>query len=80
MRTLIAAQNRRSEDGDIVLLDEPTSNMDQKTESDMRMIVREEFANYTVITVSHRLDAASDADIIVPMDGGKIVEVQISKH
>jgi ATP-binding cassette, subfamily C (CFTR/MRP), member 1 len=74
-RALLAVQNRGAHGG-IVLLDEPTSSVDQGTELDMRRIVKEEFARYTIITVSHRLDAASDADVVMLMEGGKVVEVK----
>lgn len=74
-RALLTAQNLRAEGG-IVLLDEPTSSVDGATEVDIRRIVREEFARHTIVLVSHRLDAARDADIVVLMEGGKVVEVR----
>ncbi|KAJ5598777.1 hypothetical protein N7537_008861 [Penicillium hordei] len=74
-RALLAVQNIRAEGG-IVLLDEPTSSVDGGTEVDIQRIVREEFARHTIILVSHRLDAARDADIVVLMEGGKVAEVR----
>ncbi|KND86291.1 ATP-binding cassette sub-family C member 9 [Tolypocladium ophioglossoides CBS 100239] len=73
-RALLAVRNRQSEGG-IVLLDEPTSGVDVLTDVDMRRIVREGFAGYTIVTVSHRLAASSDADVVVRIIGGKVAEV-----
>ncbi|OQE46818.1 hypothetical protein PENCOP_c001G04282 [Penicillium coprophilum] len=61
--------------GGILLLDEVSSSVDQKTERIMQEIIRTEFRNYTVIAVSHRLDMIMDFDRVVVMDTGNIVEV-----
>jgi ATP-binding cassette subfamily C (CFTR/MRP) protein 1 len=42
---------------------------------DMGNIVRDEFGGYTIVTVSHRLDAMGDVDVVVRMDNGRVVEV-----
>lgn len=59
----------------ILLLDEATSNVDAETDKIIQSIVREEFAQHTVITIAHKLNTIRDADTIVVMDKGKIVEV-----
>lgn len=74
-QALLAVQNKRA-GGGIVLLDEPTSSVDGGTEVDMQKIVREEFARHTIVLVSHRLDAARDADIVVLMESGRVAEVR----
>ncbi|KAJ5957023.1 hypothetical protein N7501_011302 [Penicillium viridicatum] len=74
-RALLAVQSIKAEGG-IVLLDEPTSSVDGETEVDIQRIVREEFAKHTIVLVSHRLDAAMDADIVVVMEGGMVTEVR----
>ncbi|GJN76137.1 hypothetical protein PLICBS_010249 [Purpureocillium lilacinum] len=73
-RALLTVQRRQSSGG-IVLMDEPTSSVDEETDAKVRGIVAEEFARYTILTVSHRLDAARDADVVVRMDGGGVVEM-----
>ncbi|KAJ5266795.1 P-loop containing nucleoside triphosphate hydrolase protein [Penicillium angulare] len=64
----------RSSRGRLVLLDEATGNVDQETDKWVQQIVRDEFQGYTTIVVAHRLETISDADSIVVMNQGKIVE------
>jgi ATP-binding cassette, subfamily C (CFTR/MRP), member 1 len=74
-RAILSKQVRTGKAAGVVLLDEPTSSMGDETDVLMRQVVAEEFAGYTIVTVSHRLDAAKDADVIVRMAGGKVVEL-----
>ncbi|KAI3325328.1 ABC transporter [Xylariaceae sp. AK1471] len=59
----------------ILLLDEATSNVDTRTDELMQRIIREEFTQHTIITIAHRLHTIRDADTIIVMDKGKVVEV-----
>ncbi|KAH8194638.1 hypothetical protein TruAng_011196 [Truncatella angustata] len=59
----------------ILILDEATSNVDSKTDELMQRIIREEFAKHTILTVAHRLDTIRDADIILVMDKGQLIEI-----
>ncbi|KAJ5752420.1 hypothetical protein N7520_009337 [Penicillium odoratum] len=61
--------------GGILILDEVSSSVDRETERVMQEAIRTEFKNYTVISVSHRLDMIMDFDRVVVMDTGEIVEV-----
>jgi ABC-type multidrug transport system fused ATPase/permease subunit len=58
----------------MLLLDEVSSSVDAETERSMQEIIRNEFQEYTVVSVSHRLDMIMDFDRIFVMDAGKIVE------
>ncbi|TQV93218.1 ABC multidrug transporter [Cordyceps javanica] len=60
--------------GRLVLLDEATSSVDTETDKLMQGILREDFQDYTVITVAHRLDTIMDSDVVLAMHGGKLVE------
>jgi len=59
----------------ILILDEATSNVDGDTDKLIQEIIREEFKGYTILTVAHRLDSIRDADLILVLDKGRVVEV-----
>ena len=60
--------------GGLLLLDEITSNADSETEQQVQTILRDEFASYTVIIVTHRQHMAMDCDRVIVIDAGTVVE------
>ncbi|MFG6378990.1 MAG: ABC transporter ATP-binding protein/permease [Lachnospiraceae bacterium] len=58
----------------ILILDEATSNVDTRTEKAIQDAMHLVMQNRTSIVIAHRLSTIRDADIIVVMDHGKIVE------
>lgn len=58
----------------ILLLDEATSALDSKTESRILSALTRVRHNRTTIMVAHRLSAARQADVIIVMEEGKMVE------
>lgn len=58
----------------ILILDEATSNVDTRTEKAIQDAMQLIMKNRTSIIIAHRLSTIRDADIIVVMDKGGIVE------
>ncbi len=58
----------------ILLLDEATSALDTQTEMEIQAELRGLAQGRTVITIAHRLSTIADADVIVVLEDGKIVE------
>ena len=67
-RTLLAAPP-------ILLLDEPTSNLDARNEAALRQAIDTVAARHTLLIVAHRLSTVVDADQTVVLDGGRVVAV-----
>lgn len=61
--------------GGLLLLDEFSSGVDHNTDREMQKIIWDEFADYTVVMVSHRLEMFVDLDQVIMMEAGRIVEM-----
>ncbi|MEV6398953.1 ABC transporter ATP-binding protein [Streptomyces sp. NPDC051907] len=59
---------------DLLILDEPSAGLDAQAEHEIHRRLREHRAGRTSLLVSHRLGAVREADAIVVLDGGRIVE------
>jgi ATP-binding cassette subfamily C (CFTR/MRP) protein 4 len=58
----------------IVIMDEVTASVDQKTEKMIHKIVKKELACCTVIMITHKLDYVLEFDKVIVLDRGGIVE------
>lgn len=58
----------------VLILDDSTSAVDTKTDSQIRRAFREEIPDTTKIIIAQRTSSVEDADIILVMEGGRIVE------
>ena len=58
----------------IMLCDEPTSSLDSHTEADIMANLKEVGRDTTTIIIAHRLSTIQDADEIIVLHEGKVVE------
>ena len=74
-RQRIAIARAFLKDAPVLILDEATSHLDAINERSVRRALEALMANRTTIVIAHRLSTIRDADRVVVMDNGKIVEV-----
>ncbi len=61
-------------DPEIILLDEPTAALDSYSEEKIAKAFEHLFEGRTVIVIAHRLQTVKQADDIIVLEKGKIVE------
>lgn len=61
---------------DILILDEFTSNIDSKTEQDIKHVLYTNFKEVTIVFITHKIQAFSDCDRVYRMENGRIEEVK----
>jgi len=61
-------------DPKILILDEATSSVDTRTEKNIQDAMANLMKNRTSLIIAHRLSTIQDADVIVVIDAGRIVE------
>ncbi|MFM2430329.1 MAG: hypothetical protein RLZZ511_1542 [Cyanobacteriota bacterium] len=60
---------------DVLVFDEATSSLDYESERAIQLAMRSLFGTRTVIIIAHRLSTVREADKIVVLDQGQILEV-----
>ena len=58
----------------IIILDEATSHLDSENESLVQQALAVALKGRTALVIAHRLSTITDADQILVLDGGRIVE------
>jgi ATP-binding cassette subfamily B protein len=61
-------------DPPLLVLDEATSALDSRTETEIQTVLRDIARKRTTLVVAHRLSTVVDADEIIVLDQGRIVE------
>jgi ATP-binding cassette subfamily B protein len=59
---------------DIVVLDEATAHLDSESEAAVQKALKTALTGRTSLVIAHRLSTVRDADLVLVIDGGRIVE------
>lgn len=59
---------------DVLLLDEVTAQIDGLSEAAVHDVIRSQAADRAVLTIAHRLSTVIDADTIIVLDQGRVVD------
>ena len=73
-RQLISIARAFASHPDLIILDEATSYIDSETEQKIQEALAKLMANRTSIIVAHRLSTAREADKIIVLNRGQIIE------
>lgn len=61
-------------DSPVVLLDEPTSSLDRESEKVLVKTISDLMENKTTVVITHDLDIIKEADVIIVLQDGEIIE------
>lgn len=73
-RQLLSIARAILKDPKILILDEATSSVDTRTEMNIQSAMVALMKNRTSLIIAHRLSTIRDADVIVVINGGRVVE------
>ncbi|GAB9467839.1 Multidrug resistance-associated protein 1 [Globisporangium polare] len=73
-RQLLCMARALLSESKVVIMDEATAAIDHETDLKLQHVIRDEFRHSTVLTIAHRLDTVLDADRILVLDSGRVVE------
>jgi len=73
-RQILSFARALAADPEILLLDEATASVDPRTEAQIQKALHELLEGRTAIVIAHRLSTVRDADGILVVQGGRIVE------
>jgi subfamily B ATP-binding cassette protein MsbA len=73
-RQRLAIARAMLKDAPILILDEATSSLDSESERHIQSALEELMAHRTTLVIAHRLSTIENADLIVVMEDGRILE------
>lgn len=73
-RQLLCLARATLQKTNILVLDEPTANVDSHTDQLLQDAVNKSFSESTIISVAHRLDTIIDNDLILVLGNGEVLE------
>ena len=73
-RQLLSIARAAVADPPVLILDEATAAVDTETEKNIQSALKELIKNRTTLSIAHRLSTLRDADKLIVIDDGKLVE------
>lgn len=73
-RQRVAIARALLKEGDVLVLDEATSDLDSNIEKNVQSAIEEMERDYAIIAIAHRLSTVKNADCIYTIDGGRVFE------
>lgn len=58
----------------ILMMDEATANIDEKTDQQIQALISNDFNDVTVLTIAHRLNTIIQYDKLLVLSDGKLME------
>ena len=79
-RQRVALARAFLKDAPILILDEPTSHLDHESENYIQEAINELVKNRTVIIIAHKQSTIENADRVITLEGGGIVNISLRKE
>merc|ERR1712232_710227 len=64
----------------ILVMDEATASIDNETDAAIQRMIRDNFADTTVLTIAHRLNTIMDSDRILVLEDGNLAELDTPEN
>jgi ATP-binding cassette subfamily B protein len=73
-KQLITIARAMLSDAPMLILDEATSNVDSRTEQQIQAAMQNLMQNRTAFVIAHRLSTIQNADVILVLQNGQVIE------